>query len=144
MLSGAPASRGVRSRLSRPTRPGPCCSSPTSSSSRSRHEADSKRGKAVADQRLVGLVPGRVESSLGRSVPSRRAVCVIRSFPCLHRRHREVGMANHPVLGYLVWAVLIGAVFAWEGLALSHISGSVPTLSDTFRAIMRYPVGRWV
>jgi hypothetical protein len=56
----------------------------------------------------------------------------------------EVGVGNHPVLGYLVWAVLIGAVFAWEGLALSHLSGSVPTLSDAFRAIMRYPLGRWV
>jgi hypothetical protein len=56
----------------------------------------------------------------------------------------EVGVGDHPVLGYLVWAVLIGAVFAWEGLALSHLSGSVPTLSDAFRAIMRYPLGRWV
>jgi hypothetical protein len=58
-------------------------------------------------------------------------------------RDLEVKVANHPVLGYLVWAVLVGAVFAWEGLALSHISGSVPTLSATFRAIMRYPPGRW-
>ena len=31
-------------------------------------------------------------------------------------------MGDHPVIGYLVWAVLIGAVFAWEGLSLSHIS----------------------
>jgi hypothetical protein len=51
-------------------------------------------------------------------------------------------VAQHPVLGYLVWAVLFGALFAWEGLALSHLSG-VPTLSATFRAIMRYPFGRW-
>jgi hypothetical protein len=54
----------------------------------------------------------------------------------------EVGVAQHPVIGYLVWALLFGALFAWEGLALSHISG-VPTLSATFRAIMRYPFGRW-
>jgi Family of unknown function (DUF6186) len=52
-------------------------------------------------------------------------------------------VGDHPFLGYLVWAVLIGAVFAWEGLALSHISGSVPTLSATFRAIMRYAPGRY-
>ena len=52
-------------------------------------------------------------------------------------------MAQHPVLGYLVWAVLFGALFAWEGLALSHLSNTMPTLSDTFRVIMRYPVGRW-
>jgi Family of unknown function (DUF6186) len=55
----------------------------------------------------------------------------------------EVDVGDHPVIGYVVWAVLIGAVFAWEGLALSHISGSVPTLSATFRVIMRYPAGRW-
>jgi hypothetical protein len=54
----------------------------------------------------------------------------------------EVGVAQHPVIGYLIWALLFGALFAWEGLALSHISG-VPTLSATFRAIMRYPFGRW-
>jgi hypothetical protein len=51
-------------------------------------------------------------------------------------------VAQHPVIGYLVWLVLFGALFAWEGLALSHISG-VPTLSDAFRVIMRYPFGRW-
>jgi hypothetical protein len=50
-------------------------------------------------------------------------------------------VAEHPVIGYVVWAVLFGALFAWEGLALSHISG-VPTLSDAFRAIMRYPADR--
>ncbi len=52
-------------------------------------------------------------------------------------------MAHHPVLGYLVWAVLFGALFAWEGLALSHVSNGIPTLSDVFRALMRHPVGRW-
>ena len=55
---------------------------------------------------------------------------------------REVIMARHPLLGYLVWAVLFGALFAWEGLALARVTG-VPTLSDVFRVIMRYPVGRW-
>jgi hypothetical protein len=54
----------------------------------------------------------------------------------------EVDVAQHPVIGYLVWLVLFGALFAWEGLALSHISG-VPALSDAFRVIMRYPFGRW-
>jgi hypothetical protein len=33
-------------------------------------------------------------------------------------------------------------VFAWEGLALARVTG-VPSLSDVFRVIMRYPVGRW-
>ncbi len=52
-------------------------------------------------------------------------------------------MARHPLIGYLVWLVLFGAVFAWEGLALARVTG-VPSLSDVFRVIMRYPVGRWV
>jgi hypothetical protein len=58
-------------------------------------------------------------------------------------RSLEAGVGDHPVVGYVVWAVLFGAIFAWEGLALSHFSGTVPTLSATFRAIMKYPPGRW-
>ena len=55
---------------------------------------------------------------------------------------REGRVARHPVIGYLVWAVLFGALFAWEGLSLARVD-NLPTLSDTFRVIMRYPVGRW-
>lgn len=55
----------------------------------------------------------------------------------------EVAVVQHPVIGYLVWAVLFGALFVWEGLALVGAIG-VPTLSDAVRAVMRYPVGRWV
>ena len=51
-------------------------------------------------------------------------------------------MGDHRVVGYLVWAVLFGLLFAWEGLALS-VSGTVPTLSAALRAVMRYPFGRW-
>lgn len=51
-------------------------------------------------------------------------------------------VGEHPLAGYLVWAVLFGALFAWEGLALAKVD-SVPSLSDVFRLIMRYPVGRW-
>ena len=51
-------------------------------------------------------------------------------------------MAPHPLIGYLAWAVLLGALFAWEGLALARVTG-VPSLSDVVRVIMRYPVGRW-
>jgi hypothetical protein len=43
--------------------------------------------------------------------------------------------------GYLAWAVLFGALFAWEGLALAGVSG-VPSLSDAVRVIVRYPAGR--
>ena len=28
-------------------------------------------------------------------------------------------MARHPLIGYFVWALLFGALFAWEGLALT-------------------------
>src|SRR5580692_3697238 len=53
-----------------------------------------------------------------------------------------VSVAPHPVIWYLVWAILFGALFAWEGLSLAQVD-NLPTLSDTFRVIMRYPVGRW-
>ena len=55
----------------------------------------------------------------------------------------EASLARHPLIGYLAWAVLFGAVFAWEGLALAGVTG-VPSFSDVVRVIMRYPVGRWV
>ncbi len=49
-------------------------------------------------------------------------------------------MARHPLIGYLVWLGLFGAVFAWEGLALARVTG-VPASASVFRVIMRYPVG---
>jgi hypothetical protein len=55
---------------------------------------------------------------------------------------REAGTARHLLIGYLAWAALFGAVFAWEGLALAGVTG-VPSLSDVVRVIMRYPAGRW-
>jgi hypothetical protein len=55
---------------------------------------------------------------------------------------RQASMAPHPLIGYLAWAVLFGAWFAWEGLALARVTG-IPSLSDVVRVIMRYPVGRW-
>jgi len=51
-------------------------------------------------------------------------------------------MVRHPLAGYPVWAALFAALFAWEGLSLARVD-SLPTLSDAFRVIMRYPVGRW-
>jgi hypothetical protein len=56
---------------------------------------------------------------------------------------RAAGRGPHPLIGYLAWAVLFGALFAWEGLALAGVTG-VPALSDAVRVIMRYPAGRWV
>jgi hypothetical protein len=56
--------------------------------------------------------------------------------------HQEAGRARHPLIGYLAWAVLFGAVFAWEGLALAGVTG-VPTFSHVVGLIMRYPAGRW-
>jgi len=54
---------------------------------------------------------------------------------------REASMTR-PLMGYLAWAVLFGALFAWEGLALARVTG-IPSLSDVVRVIMRYPAGRW-
>jgi Family of unknown function (DUF6256)/Family of unknown function (DUF6186) len=54
----------------------------------------------------------------------------------------QASVARHPLLGYLAWAVLFGALFAWEGLALARVP-DVPSFSDLVRVIMRYPVGRW-
>jgi hypothetical protein len=54
---------------------------------------------------------------------------------------REASTARHPLIGYLAWAVLFGALFAWEGLALARVTG-VPSFSDVVRLVMRYPVGR--
>jgi hypothetical protein len=34
-------------------------------------------------------------------------------------------MAKHPIIGYLVWLVLFGAVFAWEGLAVCTDRGGL-------------------
>jgi hypothetical protein len=51
-------------------------------------------------------------------------------------------VARYPLIGYLVWVVLFGAVFVWEVLTLTGMSG-VPSLSGVFRVITRYPVGRW-
>ena len=51
-------------------------------------------------------------------------------------------MARHPLIGYFVWALLFGALFAWEGLALTYKFADVPTLSATFRDNMRYQIGR--
>jgi hypothetical protein len=55
----------------------------------------------------------------------------------------EVKMVRHPLAGYLVWAVMFAALFAWKGLSLAR-AGSLRTRSGVFRVIMRYPVGRWV
>jgi Family of unknown function (DUF6186) len=51
-------------------------------------------------------------------------------------------MTRYPLIGYLAWAILLGALFAWEGLAVAGVTG-VPTLRDVFRIILRYRVGRW-
>ncbi|MFI1562244.1 DUF6186 family protein [Streptomyces sp. NPDC020490] len=52
-------------------------------------------------------------------------------------------MVKHPLAGYLVWAVLFGALFAWEGIGLLRAGDAFPTLSDALRAVMRFPAGRW-
>ena len=36
------------------------------------------------------------------------------------RMDEEVTVAQHPVIGYLLWAVPFGALFAWEGFGLAR------------------------
>jgi Family of unknown function (DUF6256)/Family of unknown function (DUF6186) len=55
---------------------------------------------------------------------------------------RKASMTRYPLTGYLAWAVLFGALFAWEGLARAGVTG-VPSLSEVVRVIMRYQAGRW-
>lgn len=38
------------------------------------------------------------------------------------------------MIGYLVWAALFGAIFAWEGIGLLRPDDGFPTLSDATRA----------
>jgi hypothetical protein len=52
-------------------------------------------------------------------------------------------VTEHRWVGYLVWALLLGAVFAWECVALIRADDAVPTFSDAIDALMRYPIGRW-
>ncbi len=55
---------------------------------------------------------------------------------------REASTGWQLLIGYLAWAVLFGALFAQEGLALARVTG-IPSFSDVVRLIMRYPPGRW-
>lgn len=49
----------------------------------------------------------------------------------------------HHVIAYTVWAVLLGALCAWEAFSLVQGGDEFPTLSDTLRAVAHFPVGRW-
>jgi hypothetical protein len=53
-------------------------------------------------------------------------------------------MTGHPVIGYAVWAVLFGGIFAWEGISMVRIGDGFPTLSEALDGVMRYPAGRWI
>jgi len=48
------------------------------------------------------------------------------------------------VIGYLIWAVFMAGLFAWEGFSLSRSHDRWPTFSDTVHAVTRHAVGRWV
>ena len=47
-------------------------------------------------------------------------------------------------MGLVVWAILIGAVLAYQGIGLVNNDDRWPALSDVIRVVMRNPVGRWV
>ncbi|MFD5316889.1 DUF6186 family protein [Streptomyces sp. NPDC127098] len=52
-------------------------------------------------------------------------------------------MPHHAQVGYIVWAILFAALFAWEGIGLLHPVDSYPTLSQALGATMRHQFGRW-
>lgn len=47
------------------------------------------------------------------------------------------------MIGVVGWAVLVGALFVWEGIGLLRDDDGWPTLSDILRSAMRSPVGRF-
>ena len=46
-------------------------------------------------------------------------------------------------VAFVGWAVIIGVLLAWQGLALAN-APEWPTLSSMLRAFMRAPAGRFV
>lgn len=48
------------------------------------------------------------------------------------------------MIGLAIWAVLIGAVLAYQGLGLVRNDDAWPAFSDVLRVVMRHSVGRWV
>jgi hypothetical protein len=58
----------------------------------------------------------------------------------MRRDSREGDM----VIGLLVWAVLIGAVLAYQGLALVHGGDRWPAFTDLLDTAMRHTAGRWL
>ena len=47
-------------------------------------------------------------------------------------------------LGLAIWAILVGAILAYQGLCLVRNDDRWPAFSDMLRVVMRTPVGRWV
>ncbi len=47
------------------------------------------------------------------------------------------------MIGVIGWAVLLGACFAWEGVALVRPHDEWPTLSDMLRLVTQSTFGRW-
>ena len=48
------------------------------------------------------------------------------------------------MIGLAIWAVLIGGLLAYQGLALVHNDDRWPAFSDLLRVVMRHAPGRWV
>jgi len=48
------------------------------------------------------------------------------------------------LIGYLVWALLFGALLSWEGFSLVRSHDRWPSFSEVIRVVMRHPTGRWV
>ncbi len=47
------------------------------------------------------------------------------------------------MIGLVVWGVLFGLLFAYQGLALVSTNDRWPSFSHVLRVVMRNPAGRW-
>ncbi len=54
------------------------------------------------------------------------------------------GSAHIQPLGWLGWALILAALFAWEGMSLARPDWGWPSMSDMFRAISTPVWGRWM
>jgi Family of unknown function (DUF6186) len=60
------------------------------------------------------------------------------------RAERGVARGSSPVMGVAVWALVIGVFLGYQGFCLLSDDDRWPPITEIFRDVIRYPVGRWV
>src|SRR5262245_37086699 len=54
------------------------------------------------------------------------------------------GNEGRPVMGIAIWTGLLAAFFGYQGFCLAAANNRWPPITDIFRAIISYPIGRSV